>query len=261
MPDEKRVSIRDGLYEIRYFTAGQGEPLLFLHGSGGLTWARFLDELAKDYAVTAPEHPGYGESSGLDALDDMTDFALYVGDFCDAVGIERAHVIGHSLGGMLAAEAAILQAEYVNKLVICNAIGFWRDETPVLDYIITPPEQLMAAAFHDLESPAVAEAFKAPETGEEMQQMLYERTKSFMAAGKFAWPIPDRGLKRRIHRIKAPTLIVWGEHDGLVPPVYVEDFQSGIKNSKVLIMKDVAHMPMYEDPDGFVGAVKDFLKD
>jgi pimeloyl-ACP methyl ester carboxylesterase len=260
MPDEKRVSIRDGLYEIRYFTAGNGEPLLYLHGSGGLTWGPFLDQLAEDYAVTAPEHPGYGESSGLEHLEDMTDFALYVGDFCDTVGIERAHVVGHSLGGMLAAEVAIQQAQYVDRLVICNAIGFWRDESPVLDYIITPPEELMPAVFADLTSPAVLATFKPPENEEELQTMMYERTKSFMAAGKFAWPIPDRGLKRRIHRIKAPALIIWGEKDGLVPPVYAEDFKSGIKDSKVVILKNTAHMPMYEDPDGFTSAVRDFLK-
>lgn len=259
MPDEKRVSIRDGLYEVRYFSAGQGESLLFLHGSGGLTWGPFLDQLAENYAVTAPEHPGYGESSGLDHLEDITDLALYAGDFCDAVGIETAHVIGHSLGGMLAAEMAVVQAQYVDRLVICNAIGFWRDDAQVLDYIITPPEELMPAVFHDLESPVVLETFKPPETPEEMQDMLYERTKSFMAAGKFAWPIPDRGLKRRIHRIKAPTLIIWGESDGLVPPVYAEDFKSGIKDSRVVIMKNTAHMPMYEQPEEFVGLVRDFL--
>ena len=173
MPDEKRVAIRDGLYEVRYFTAGQGEPLLFLHGSGGLTWGSFLDKLAERYAVTAPEHPGYGESSGLEHLDDMTDFALYVGDFCDAVGIENAHVIGHSLGGMLAAEVAIALAQYVNKLVISNAIGFWRDEAPVMDYIITPPEELMPAVFKDLESEAVRAAFPLPQSDEDLQNMMY----------------------------------------------------------------------------------------
>src|SRR5512145_749719 len=130
MPDEKTVAIRDGLYEIRYFMAGTGDPLLYLHGSGGLTWGPFLDQLAEDYAVTAPEHPGYGESSGLEHLDDMTDFALYVGDFC-------------------------------------NAIGFWRDESPVMDYIITPPEELMPAVFSDLTSPAVLATFKPPENDEE----------------------------------------------------------------------------------------------
>jgi pimeloyl-ACP methyl ester carboxylesterase len=260
MPDEKTVSIRDGLYDIRYFTAGKGDPLVFLHHSGGFRWGPFMDMLAEDYQIFAPEHPGWGESSGLEHIDDMTDFALYVGDFCDAVGVERAHIVGHSIGGMLAAEVAIVQAQYVNKLVICNAIGFWRDETPVLDYIITPVEEIFPAVVHDMSSPNVLAAFPAPQTPEEMQDALYERAKSLSAAGKFAWPIPDRGLKRRIHRIKAPTLIVWGESDGLVPPVYAEDFKSGIKGSKVVILKNTAHMPMYEDPDGFVSAVKDHLK-
>lgn len=257
--EEKRVSIRDGLYEVRYFTAGRGRPLLFLHGSGGLAWGPFLDQLAESYSVCAPEHPGYGESTGLEHLEDMTDFALYVGDFCDEVGIEKTHVVGHSLGGMLAAEVAISQAQYVDRLVICNAIGFWRDESPVLDYIIAPPEELLKAVFHDPEGVVAKEMFTPPTEVEEMMAAYFERAKAFSAAGKFAWPIPDRGLKRRIHRIKAPTLIVWGESDGLVPPVYAEDFKTGIADSRVVIMKDTAHMPMYEDAAGFVSLVRDFL--
>ena len=69
------------------------------------------------------------------------------------------------------------------------------------------------------------------------------------------------GLKRRIHRIQSPTLIVWGESDRLVPPSYAEDFRAGIKNSRVVILKEAAHMPMFEKRDEFVSLVTEFLQE
>ena len=90
---------------------------------------------------------------------------------------------------------------------------------------------------------------------------MYQRLQSLSAAGKFLWPIPDKGLKRRIHRIKAKTLIVWGESDRLVPPSYAEDFRSRIADSRVAILSECAHMPMIEKPDEFVSLITDFLSD
>jgi pimeloyl-ACP methyl ester carboxylesterase len=258
--EEKQLMVRDGMFDVRYQVGGSGYPLVFFHGSGGLTPGDFLDELAKDYTVYAPIHPGFAESTGLEHIEDIIDLALYYGDFFDAIGIRKAHVVGHSLGGMLAAEFAVVQAQYVDKLVVANPVGFWREEAPVLDFMSTPPEELGRAVLHDVTGEAAQKLF-APMAGEEgMLKAMFEQHKSFSAAAKFLWPIPDKGLKRRIHRIKAPTLILWGESDGLVPPVYAEDFKSGIKDSKVVILEKTSHMPMYEDVDAFVGAVRDFLK-
>ncbi|MPZ24391.1 MAG: alpha/beta fold hydrolase [Dehalococcoidia bacterium] len=257
--EEKRVTIRDGLFDIQYFVAGEGYPLVFLHGSGGLHRGPFIDTLAQDYRVYAPLHPGFGGSTGLENIEDIVDLALFYGDFFDAVGVERAHLVGHSLGGMLAAEIAVAQAGYVDHLVLANPIGFWRDDAPVLDYISARPRDLLKAIFHDPQGEVATAMFTPPEDPEALAAAIFDRAKSYSAAGKFAWPIPDRGLKRRIHRIKAPTLIVWGESDGLVPPVYAEDFRAGIANSSVVVLKETGHLPMYEDPPAFIAAVKGFL--
>ena len=91
-------------------------------------------------------------------------------------------------------------------------------------------------------------------------EAMYQRLQSFSSAGTFLWPIPDKGLKRRIHRIKAPTLIIWGESDRLVPPTYAQDFQSKIAGSKVEILSECAHVPMIEKPEEFVSLVTEFLK-
>jgi pimeloyl-ACP methyl ester carboxylesterase len=258
---EKRiVAVRGGKFTAELHQRGSGEPLLYLHGSGGPLRAGYLDMLAERFTVYAPVHPGYGESEGFEHIDDVIDQALYYHDFMDELGLESAHIVGHSLGGMLAAEIAALCSHRVRKLVLSNPVGLWRDDAPVLDFFVVPPDQLAAATLHDPQSEAVRAAFPPPEGTEAMIEAMYTRIQSFTAAGKFLWPIPDRGLNRRIHRIQAPTLIIWGESDGLVPPIYAEDFRSNIKDSRVVIMKEAAHMPMIEKPDEWVSLVADFLE-
>jgi pimeloyl-ACP methyl ester carboxylesterase len=255
------VSVRDGKFTAELYTAGFGEPLLFLHGSGGPLRGAYLDKLAEKFTVYAPVHPGYGESEGFEHIDDIIDQALYYHDFMDELGIESAHIVGHSLGGMLAAELAALCSHRVRKLVLSNPVGLWRDDAPVLDFFVVTPEELAKSTLHDPQSEAVRAAFPMPDSQEALIEAMYQRIQSFSAAGKFLWPIPDRGLDRRIHRIQSPTLIIWGESDGLVPPIYAEDFKSNIKNSRVVIMKEAAHMPMFEKPDEFVSLITDFLSE
>ncbi len=257
--DKRMVSVRDGKFTAELYQAGSGEPLLFLHGSGGPLRGEYLDKLAEKFTVYAPVHPGYGESEGFEHIDDIIDQALYYHDFMDEIGLESAHIVGHSLGGMLAAEIAALCSHRVRRLVLSNAVGLWRDDAPVLDFFVVPPDVLAQATLHDPQSEAVKAAFPPPAGTEAMIEAMYSRIQSFTAAGKFLWPIPDRGLDRRIHRIQSPTLIIWGESDGLVPPVYAEDFRSNIKDSRVVIMKEAAHMPMFEKADEWVSLVSDFL--
>lgn len=257
--DARTVSVRDGLFKAQLFQAGAGEPLLFLHGSGGLHEGAYLDMLAEKFTVYAPVHPGFGESEGIEHIDDIIDFALYYHDFMDELDLDSAHVVGHSLGGMLAAELAALCPHRVRRLVLSNAVGLWRDDAPVLDFFTLQPEQLVPYVIHDPQSEAIREAFPIPDSQEALMEALFQRVQSFATAGKFLWPIPDKGLKRRIHRIQSPTLIVWGESDRLVAPVYAEDFRSNIKNGRVVILKECAHMPMFEKRDEFVSLVTEFL--
>jgi pimeloyl-ACP methyl ester carboxylesterase len=170
-------------------------------------------------------------------------------------------VVGHSLGGLLAAELAALCSHRVRRLVLANPVGFWRDEDPVLDFFSMPQDQLTRYIIHDPESETVRASMQIPDSQDELVEMMFRRVQSLAAATKYLWPIPDKGLKRRIHRIQSPTLIIWGESDGLVPPSYAEDFRTNIKDSRVVIMKEVAHMPMYEKPDEFASLITEFLQE
>lgn len=257
--DARTIAIRDGMFSADLRQAGSGEPLLFLHGAGGLHEGAYLDLLAERFTVYAPSHPGFGSSEGIEHIDDVIDLALYYHDVMDALGIESAHVVGHSMGGMLAAELAALCPHRVRRLVLANPVGLWRDDAPVLDFFTLSPEQTLPYTWHDPQSPLIAESFPVPEAMEDRVEMLFQRMQSLATASKFLWPIPDKGLKRRIHRIQSPTLIVWGESDGLVSASYAEDFQSGIRDSRVAIVPECGHFPMFEKRDEFVALVTGFL--
>src|SRR5262249_48674767 len=155
-------------------------------------------------------------------------------DFLDETGISGAHLLGHAFGGMLAAEIAALDRSYVNKLVLVDALGFWLDDQPVLDIFATPARELGPLMLHDPNS-AAAQAVLAPPgepTPEQQMRAVIERTKALSTTGKFIWPIPDKGLKKRIHRINAPTLVVWGASDRVVPPAYGQLFQQMISGAR-----------------------------
>ena len=259
--EPRDISLRDGMFQAHLLQGGSGEPLLFLHGAGGLHEGEYLDLLAQRFTVYAPWHPGFGASEGSEHIDDIIDLALYCHDLMDELGLESAHVVGHSMGGMLAAELAALCPHRVRRLVLANPVGLWRDDEPVLDFFTLSPEQLLPYTWHDPESEAAKIAYPVPETKEERVEQAYQRIQALATASKFLWPIPDRGLRRRIHRIQSPTLIIWGESDRLVPPSYAEDFRSQIKDARVTILPECGHQPMLEKRDEFVSLVAAFLEE
>jgi pimeloyl-ACP methyl ester carboxylesterase len=253
--------IGDGRFDVEMQLCGNGEPLLYLHGAGGLLGAEpFLEELGKDFRVVAPHLPGYGQSSGGELIEDVVDACLFYHQLMDDLGIASAHVVGHSMGGMLAAEMAALDVHRVKRLVLVSATGFWIEQHPLPDPFALGLPELAAHLFHDPQSPLAQMFTTIPSDPQQLADMYVERTKRLTQASRFLWPIPDRGLKKRIWRIAAPTLVVWGESDRMVPPVYAGEFSSRIRNSRSVAIKAASHMVMYEQPEAFVKTVRDFLK-
>ena len=257
---ESFVSIRHGAFQTFVRTEGEGDPLLFLHGVNGLWgWPPFLETLARSFRVVAPEHPGFGRSEGLDHLDDVIDLALYYTEFIEAMRLEQPYIVGHSLGGMIAAEIAAIAPDLVNRLVLVSPIGLWLDEHPVMDFFAATAEELATAIFHDPGSADARELMAVPTDPEGQLEAVLERTRNFSAAGKFLWPIPDKGLKKRIHRIAAPTLLLWGMSDRLVPPIYGEAFLKRINGARLMVFNGASHMLPFEKADDFTDVVTDFL--
>ena len=159
----------------------------------------------------------------------------------------------------IAAELAALSPHRVRRLILANPVGLWLDNHPVADFFAMTPDQLGIALWHDPESEVAKAMMAVPEDEQAQLQAYLVRMQHLATAGKFLWPIPDKGLKKRIHRVEAPTLILWGQSDGLVPVEYAQAFQRAIRNAQVSIMRRCGHMPMYENPAAFVEEVTGFL--
>src|SRR6202166_4001636 len=252
----------NGKFSLEMQTYGSsGEPLLFIHGAGGLMpMEPFLEDLGKHFKVYAPQFPGYGESTGNEHIDDIADAVLFYHELMDELGIPTANIVGHSMGGMLAAEVAAFDVHRAKKLVLIAPAGFWIDEIPIPDLFAAQLTEIAPLLFHDPNSPAAQMMTAIPTDFKELETMYVERVKRLATASKFLWPIPDRGLKKRAYRIHAPTLLLWGDDDKLIPPAYAGEFTRHIKHARVQMIEGAGHMLPYEQHDAFCKAVSDFLK-
>jgi pimeloyl-ACP methyl ester carboxylesterase len=253
--DERAIELRNGTMTTRVLVGGQGDPLVYIHGAGGLMWDPFVEALARDHTVYAPEHPGSGQSTGLEELRDIWDLVLYYNDLLDALELPSAKVVGHSFGGMVAAELAANNPERVTKLVLIAPIGLWRDDAPIPDLAATPADKMAGLVLADPNSPLAA--FLAPPVDD--PEALFQAAMRMASIFHFIWPIPDKGLDRRIHRVQAPTLLVWGKQDGLVPPVYADEFASKLRQSEIALIDGAGHLPQLEQPDAVRERVLAFL--
>ncbi|MEQ8234153.1 MAG: alpha/beta hydrolase [Gammaproteobacteria bacterium] len=245
--------------DVWYYRAGQGEPLLYLHHMLGIQgFEPALAKLAERFDVIAPYAPGWGPAK--DQLPDFDegplDLTLHFCDILDALGIERAHVAGISIGAWMAAELAAIEPTRVARLVLVNPLGLWLDEAggedPFAQHPGFPSQVLFTAPdgrkLHLLE-------------GRDKVDAHVEELLNLRASAKFLWPIPDTGVKRRLPRIKAETLIVTSDGDAIVPAAYGTAWRDAIAGARLTTLAGAGHLAELEQPDAFARTVGDFLGD
>jgi len=221
-PTVKTIPIQHCSFEAKVKTAGNGPPLVYLHAAGGPIWDDFIQGLTERHTVYAPHHPGTGETArdSVYNVDSLWDLVLIYDEILDGLNLNTVPLVGTSFGGMVACELAALRPDRISKMVLLDPIGLWRDDFPVAQYMLMDPEELVATLYKDLTSEPVKKALQMPTDPRELAIATVDLIWSLGATGKFVWPIPDKGLSKRLHRIKAQTLIVWGEEDALASSVY-----------------------------------------
>jgi len=246
---------------VRVFEAGSGAPLVFMHGAGGLFVENpFLDKLAERYHVFAPEFPAYGESTGEELLEDMLDFALHGWDVIATLGLTKPHIMGHSMGGMIAAEMACLAPGDLAKLVLIAPAGLWIPEHPIPDIFSFLPHEFAQYLFHDrAQGEALLTGGLDLKNPDALKEFYIANSKRMSMAGKILFPIPNRRLSKRLYRLTALTLLVWGKSDTLIPPVYADYWRKAIPQAQLVTIDNAGHMPPYEQAETFVAAVMKFL--
>ena len=242
---------------VRYFEGGSGEPLVFLHGGGGVTAdSPFLAALAEKYHVYAPLIPGYGDSQECEEIRDMLDFTLHTWDVVEALGLKNPILAGHSMGGMIAAEMAAIAPNDVSRLALICPAGLWLDDHPVPDIFSTLPFEMPALLFHDVEAGrARMTAGLALDDPKFLQAYLVTNARQLGMAGRLLFPIPERGLAQRLYRVKAKTVLVWGDSDRLISPVYAHEFKRLIKGSQLVSIPEAGHMVIVEKTKEALNAI------
>ena len=259
-PRDRVVSLRDGAVSVRVLSAGQGAPLVYFASfHEPEPWSPFLDQLARRYTVYSPVQPGAPGSTGVETLDTIHDLTLVYEELFDALALDAPALVGHFFGGMVAAEIAAVFRRRVRKLVLASPLGLWLDATPSADLLILPIEELVPTLWADPNSD-VARAWAAmPDVDPDDVPALAGSLQRRSAMAKFVWPIPDKGLKRRLHRIAAPTLLLWGENDRANPLPYADEWQRRVKGAALKLMPG-GHMLIHESPDATADVVAEFLK-
>jgi pimeloyl-ACP methyl ester carboxylesterase len=243
---------------VRYYEGGKGQPLMFLHGAGGIRDDdAFLARLAESFHVYAPLIPGYGDSEECHEIRDMLDFTLHTFDVVDALGLKDPILVGHSMGGMIAAEMAAVSPNDVSRLALIAPAGLWLDDHPVADIFTKLPYEMPALLFHDEEAgKARLTAGLALDDPKFLQQFLVTNARQLGMAGRLLFPMPERGLSERLYRVKAKTILVWGDSDKVVSPVYAHEFKRLINGAQLVSIPEAGHMVLQEKPRETVAAVQ-----
>lgn len=276
-PTSHKVKV--GKYEINYVTAGQGEPLLLIHGAniGWPQWHLNLDELAKNFKVYALDLPGAGDSTKVNfrKTEFVKDYLNIVDEFVKKVGLKNINLVGSSFGGWVAMKLAIENKPYIKHLVLTNPIGFTRHMPAKFRPISIWPlakfmsktalrparnnknlEKFMRDVFYEKNQPLANEFidyfYELSETSHNV--LFISRLAHYSGMRKELFLGPE------LHKIKVKTLVIWGKEDPLMPYAGVRDNFAKIPNVKVEILPKVGHMPPVESPSKFNSLVKKFLK-
>ncbi len=242
----ERVKIAD--CEIEVLSGGEGSPLVFLHGAGGAaSWMPYMDRLAAHHALSVPSHPGFGRSETPDWLDGMGDLAYFYLEYLETQMREPVHLVGNSLGGWLALEIAVRSTAMVRSLTLISAAGIHLDGVPKGDIFLWSDEERAYNTFFD---PEIAKARLARHpTEQEMEIAL----KNHFTTAKLAWHprFYNPELQKWLHRIKVPTLVLWGDSDKIFPPAYGYALQGLIPGASLAIIPECGHLPQQERLDAF----------
>lgn len=243
---------------IELVETGSGGPLLFLHAVDGIhPGAPWLKAIAADRHVIAPWHPGFGHSEQPQEFRSVSDLAYFYLELAQQLDLRDAVLMGASFGGWLAAEVAIRSTERFSHLVLVDPLGIkvsGRRDRDIADMHALSQEQLAAAAYHD---PSKRKRDYSAMSDRDLLAIARSRE----AYTYYGWQpyMHNPGLRRWLRRIRIPTLVVWGESDGIVSTDYGRAFAAEIPGARFELIPDAGHYPHVEQPERFVELVAGFL--
>ncbi len=252
----RSISIAGTTLEVEM--RGTGRPLLFLHPGEGLQPHRpWLDLLARRYQVIAPNHPGWGNSVLPNWCGTVDDLAYLYLDLVGALELRDSILVGACFGGWVAAEMMVRDTQRIACVVLADPLGIKVGgvlDRDIADMHAIPHDEYLRLAWAD------------PAKGEVDYMQLPKSELAGIARGReafatFGWRpyMHNPRLKRWLHRIDVPTLLLWGEQDGIVRREFGEAWRGEIPGARFEVIPDAGHFPHWEQPDVFVERLSRFV--
>jgi pimeloyl-ACP methyl ester carboxylesterase len=251
-------------YPVQLLRGGQGPALLYLHSAAGeVDLFPFHEQLMKHFTLYAAAHPGFGGSEGLDRVDSIEDVVFHYTDLLDFLGLDRVKVVGVSLGGWIAAELATRNPERVSGLILCDAAGLYVPGFDGFEIFQDPlanpgfPTEMRRRCFHDPTSDVAMGFIRDMVPPDKILLALRAR----QATARVSWNpyFYNPKLRSRLYRVKCPSMVLWGDSDGLLPLDFARAYHESIPGSKLNVMEKCGHLPQIECPERFVAEVAEFF--
>jgi pimeloyl-ACP methyl ester carboxylesterase len=234
------------------------KPLVIFYDEEALTLdSPVLDALTRSFQLIIVSPPGFGSSDRPDWIETIDDCAYICLDVLDAIKVRNATAMGFGLGGWLAAEMAVKTTHNFSRLVLVDPFGikvggpFDRD---IEDIWFLAPDRLLALKYADVEKGRIDYTVMP-----EKKLEIIARNKETYA--RFCWQpyMHNPKLKRRLHRIGVPTLVIWGDSDGVITPAYGRAYAREIPGARFATIARAGHFPHIEQPEAFLRAVGGFI--
>lgn len=259
MSEPETLTVEVNGFSTRIWRKGSGPKVGFLAGFGGLPrWVPFLDELAKTRTVIVPSVPGFpGGDRGHTVLDSHLDWLLAVHELLEKADLVGADLIGSSVGGSLAAEVAALWPHSVRKLALIAPFGLFDEKDPPTDPWAQRADAVPGLMCAD---PKIWKALKTAPEGANSIEWPIEQTRAAEAAARIFWPLGNTRIEKRLRLIQAPTLLLWGEQDRIMPHHYAETFAKGIAGpTATQVIPGAGHLAELDKPAEVAEAILSFL--
>jgi pimeloyl-ACP methyl ester carboxylesterase len=254
--------------KVQLLRGGDGRQLVYLHSAAGEAANPTAEELADSYAVVSPVFPGFGESEGIEQIDDMEDATFHLLDLFDRLGLASPVVMGLSFGAWMAAELATRYPERVSKLILVSPVGLYIEGQPVKEIFGRTPAELAEDMFADQSHPMAQMMHMLSEfrgdVGQQIEvpmELVLPIWKSMSATAKLGWDpyLHNPKLRRRLHRITAPTLVIHGAQDTLAPKAISEAYAEEIADARLVDVEGGAHLVTLEKPAEVAELVREFV--
>ncbi|MGH8014207.1 MAG: alpha/beta fold hydrolase [Candidatus Binataceae bacterium] len=252
-PSESFVEVAGG--KVQLLKGGSGHPLLILHHDiGNPGWLPLYENLARDFTVHVPSHPGYGKSERPDWMRTVRDMALVYQWLLADLKIDGVIAVGLGFGGWIAAEIAMMCRHAFNKMVLVNAMGMLPKQGEILDQFLINTIDYTRSGFSNPDK--YVELYAAEPPLDQLEQWEINREMTSRIAYKPY--MYDQAMPYLVRGMRTPTLIVWGAENQIVPPVCGEQYRDAISGSRLETIAGAGHFTEVEKPNELARLIRDF---